>query len=315
MKNSELLNLRGLPRKGYAVARKALRMAHKCVSVLAAIAVLCGPAAFEARAQITDQLVVHLTFDNTFADASGRANNGTGINAPAFAPGQIGSAITVNGDGIQAPNNFSQYVTLGTPVDLNFATNVDFSISLWSKFSTWSGDPAFLSNKNWDSGSNTGWVLATAGDGHFQWNYREVTPQTRKDYDGPAGAVSNNQWHHMAVSFDRGGNANFYLDGSLTDTRSLGTGGQTIDTGLATNIGQDGTGSYTDGSSGVTWTNALIDDVGIWRRAITGSEALAIYQAGLAGRDLQSVPEPSLCILGIGTVAALGFVRRRRVNR
>lgn len=301
---------RGLGRR-FANDRATRKKLWAIVPFLLVFTGLCGPSALETNGQITDQLVVHLTFDDTFSDISGRGNHGTGVNAPVFDNGQIGRAITVNGDGVQAPNNFSQYVTLGTAADLNFGSAVDFSVSLWSKFSTWSGDPVFLSNKNWDSGNNTGWVLSTGSDGRFQWNYREVSPQTRKDYDGPAGTISNNLWHHLVVTFDRGGNAIFYLDGVSTNTTSLGTGGQTIDSGLATNIGQDGTGTYTDGGGGVKWTNALIDDVGIWRRVITPSEVSAIYQAGLAGQNLQSIPEPVSGSLAVVALLACSTLRRR----
>ena len=27
-----------------------------------------------------------------------------------------------------------------------------FTIAYWSKFTTWTGDPAFVANKNWNSG-------------------------------------------------------------------------------------------------------------------------------------------------------------------
>jgi hypothetical protein len=59
----------------------------------------------------------------------------------------------------------------------------------------------------------------------------------------------------------------------------------------AVNIGQDGTGVYTDNTSAHD-VNALIDDLGIWRRAITPNEAAAIYSAGLAGKDLSQVITP-----------------------
>src|SRR6185436_18492081 len=72
-----------------------------------------------------------------------------------------------------------------------------------------------------------------------------------------------------------------------------------------TNVGQDGTGTYTDGG-GVGITNALIDDVGIWRRAVTPEEAVAIYNAGNAGMDLQQV------VVVVGTT--LGPVQIGRVG-
>ena len=89
------------------------------------------------------------------------------------------------------------------------------------------------------------------------------------------------------LSHARGAIVSVYTDGVLTSTSpDLTTG--SIDTdglGYAVNIAQDGRGIYTDvGSAGIT--NALIDDVGIWRRAISAQEALAVYTAGQNGKDL-----------------------------
>jgi hypothetical protein len=53
----------------------------------------------------------------------------------------------------------------------------------------------------------------------------------------------------------------------------------------AVNVGQDGTGVYYDNGNAYN-IGAKIDDLGIWRRALTAKEAQAIYTAGLAGKDL-----------------------------
>jgi hypothetical protein len=46
---------------------------------------------------------------------------------------------------------------------------------------------------------------------------------------------------------------------------------------------QDGLGTYTDTNNGSIWKDALISDVGIWRRAITQEEVTTIYNLGLQG--------------------------------
>jgi hypothetical protein len=58
----------------------------------------------------------------------------------------------------------------------------------------------------------------------------------------------------------------------------------TDDLGFAVNIGQDGTGHYTDGGS--SSLDALIDDVAIWRRVVTPDEAGKIFLRGQSGQDL-----------------------------
>lgn len=238
---------------------------------------------------ITNSLVVHLTFDNTLNDGTGRANHGTAVGAPGFAAGVIGpGALSFS----SAANGTSfNYVTLGVRPDLSFGVTNDFTISLWARMNSWTRDPAFIANKNWVSGSNLGYVLATDADGRFQWNFKEADPNTRKDYDGPGGTfTAGGAWRHVAVTFDRGGNALTYVNGALVDVRSIGATPTTVDSGLPTNIGQDGTGTYTDG--GTMGGSGWIDDLGVWRRVLSSSEINRIYTAGLGGTNLSNVPDP-----------------------
>lgn len=224
--------------------------------------------------QLTQDLVVHLKFDDNADDSSGKGNNGSLVGGPTYVAGKIGKAVHWAAEG--------DYVTLAAPADLNFGTNVDFSISLWIKATAWSGDPSIIGNKDWNSGGNQGYVVATDDDGHLQWNLAGP-PGSRKDYDGPAGTLSDHAWHHLALTFDRTGNLVTYVDGKSVDSRSLTNNVNDVTTpdGYATNLGQDGTGFY-----GPSFTDADMDDVGIWRRVLTVQEVAAINAAGLAGKDL-----------------------------
>jgi hypothetical protein len=80
---------------------------------------------------------------------------------------------------------------------------------------------------------------------------------------------------------------------------------------LTVNLGQDGTGWYNDKNGGAI-TNGLMDDVGIWRRALSAQEALAIYSAGQAGRDLSQAVQPvsisPLAITQAGSNVSLTWV-------
>lgn len=227
---------------------------------------------------IRDDLVTHLKFDNSLEDSSGRNNHGSAVGGPTFSEGKIGA------NAVHIPSG-SDYVTLGLPTDLEFGTDVDFSIAFWAKTTEWGGDPAFISNKDWNSGGNQGYVLATDGDGHFQWNL-SGPPGARKDFDGTPGFFTNLNWHHIAVTFDRNGNASTYLDGKLVNVRPISGDQNDVNTppDFATNIGQDGTGGY-----GSSFFDADIDDLGIWRRVLTPQEVAAIFEIGQAGQDLSTV--------------------------
>jgi hypothetical protein len=224
---------------------------------------------------IDQDLVVHLKFDDDLEDSTTHNNDGTAVGGPSFAPGKIGTAAHI-------PSG-SDYVTLGTPADLNFGTDTDFSISFWAQVQGFGGDPSFIGNKDWNSGGNPGYVLATDDDGHLQWNLAGA-PGSRKDFDGTPGTFSNPDWHHVVVTFDRSGNASTFVDSIQVDSRSMtANGGNNLNTtaGKATNIGQDGTGTY-----GSAFTDLNFDDLGIWRRVLTPQEITSIYNHGLQGEDL-----------------------------
>jgi hypothetical protein len=151
-------------------------------------------------------------------------------------------------------------------------------------------DPPFISNKDWGSSGNPGWGIFTQNNGHYRAN---VTGTGGTKYDVGASLtplVRDGTWHNIVMSYARGAVVSLYTDGILAVNRPDQTTGS-VDTdslGYNVNIGQDGRGTYTDGgSAGIT--NALIDDVGIWRRALSPQEALAIYTTGQGGKDLSQV--------------------------
>ena len=240
-----------------------------------------------SHAAITDRLVLHLPLDTSFADTSGLKHDGVAVGKPGFVAGKIGTGSALLSFS-RSGTNFN-YITLGTPADFNFGTTTDFSVSFWVKFKDWSFDPPFIGNKDWLSGANQGWMIATGTDGRLQWNYSGL-PGQRKDYDGPGGTVNDGNWHHVVMTVLRAGEVVTYLDGTSVDERDVSVSLNNVDTpaGLALNLGQDGTGHYTDGNS-VQINDLAMDDVGIWRRVITATEVKAIYIAGQAGQPLDTV--------------------------
>lgn len=261
---------------------------------------------------ITNDLVLHLSFDDTFADTSGRSNdgqflhNGSGPNyGSSFAAGQIGQSFesTTTGNGSQM-----DYATLGYPADLKFSRG-DFSFSMWVNYTNQDSDIPILSNKDWDKSHHQGWAISTQSEGTFRVNF--TGPNEGEDMFSTAmtPVVRDGNWHHIVVSVlhispPLAGYVSTYLDGELVDKSPMSLGG-TVDTfslpftyassaptaqaGWAVNVGQDGTGVYYSGHN----IGAKIDDLGIWRRALTAEEAEAIYEAGIEGRDLTFASEQS----------------------
>lgn len=226
---------------------------------------------------LNDQLVLHLPFDGNALDASGEGNNGTVNGDPTYVAGHSGQCLQYTDTA--SPH---QYVNLSQPADLNFGSTTSFTVSVWVNHSGTfpdnrsiggsASDPAILSNKDWNSGTNAGWFIGAGPDGRWQWNAGDGTD--RADYDGPASQLSDGQWHHLCVVHDRSTNlARLFYDGALVTTRSLSAIG-TLDAVKPTTVATDGT----LGTVWPNWFSGKIDEVKIWRRALLDSEVNTVFQ-------------------------------------
>jgi Concanavalin A-like lectin/glucanases superfamily len=173
------------------------------------------------------------------------------------------------------------------PNDFKFGdelTGTDFTIAAWYNApSAQLTDAAIISNKNWDSGGNPGFVLTAdargGGTGH-QWKVNaNGVGGARADTDWTD--YNLNQWVYIVATFDRTGDLVAYTNGGTagggaTSTRTTPFG--LIDTDGSPNfydlnIGQDGTGNYSSGQGFI----GLVDDVAVWRRALDSTEVAGLY--------------------------------------
>ncbi len=256
-------------------------------------------------------LVLHLPFDGSLIDATGRGNNGTAIRQTStssnitvagFLDGKIGLSLDYKSDfgepsptaGVTTTTN-TTYVTLGVRPDLQFGSNVNFTIAFWIKLPQdyIGGDlPFFCTAQN--ANFNPGISLAPAyGYGIGSGSEPDPAPvnyggwavtlfdknSAGAGYYGEVSSINDGGWHHLAYVFDRKSQVAVYLDGSLAKAfKQSGTStaaAQDIDTGLPATIGQDPSGLYQESGAG------NIDDLGIWRRALTPLEVGAIFTAGM----------------------------------
>jgi hypothetical protein len=205
-------------------------------------------------------------FDDNLLDSAGTVHGTFNTQAGGslnYVAGKYGKAVALD-------SAFNQYVVLGDKDDLNFGADQDFSIAFWVITPGWENDAPMISNKDWDSGSNTGYVIAGEGDGEgsWQWNFRGVDAD-RVDYDPPGPILSDSVWHHICVTHDRDGVATFYFDGLPRDVADI-SGSGSIDSGLPTVVGTDGA----EGTVWQYWFNGAIDELRIYDRVITGDEVI-----------------------------------------
>jgi hypothetical protein len=245
-------------------------------------------------------LALHLTFDNTLIDATGRGNNGTAINltatssnvaSPTFVTGVVGSALHYSSDFGSYPcctTTNSSYVTLGVRPDLQFGSTVNFTVAYWIRLPAGyaGGDLPFFTdaiNSTFNPGFTFAPTYGTSGtsthgtsSGGWALSLYDVTGANGFGVYGDAGSINDGNWHHLVHTFDRTNGMVTYLDGIQANFVNMG--GATavtadVDTGNAAVIGQDPTGQYPETGS------ADIDDLGVWRRALTALEAASIYLA------------------------------------
>jgi hypothetical protein len=159
---------------------------------------------------------------------------------------------------------------LGEPERWNMGETDDFSVAFWVRLpADWKEDPVFLSNKDWSNGDNPGFAIAAQnGRRHWQWNAKG-TVGSRVDFDPGGSPLSPGEWHHLAVTHHRGGDANFYLQGIEVGRKSLAERGS-FDTESSWWIGQDGTGGF---RWEVPWE---LDEFQIHRRVLDPGEVLGL---------------------------------------
>ncbi|CAI1026736.1 LamG-like jellyroll fold domain-containing protein [Serratia quinivorans] len=174
----------------------------------------------------------------------------------------------ISGNVVLTKNNMGQdgYFENGTislvKDSFLFSDYRDFSLSFWIKTGT-ASDGVIISNKDWQNGSNIGWLIGVNKD-YLVCNWKDDS-RSRLDIGAEQNIkIADNQWHHIAVTFERWGDAIFYKDGEQVYTIDISNAGD-IDSGYATVIGADALGQYPlDGSH--------LDEFEIYNKVLTSNE-------------------------------------------
>ena len=95
-------------------------------------------------------------------------------------------------------------------------------------------DNPIITNKNWNSGANVGWIIFTNG-GNIRVNFRGEDA-SRVDFSGGP-VIDDGAWHHITVGFDRDGHIEIYADGQFYSEGPSIDGQGNIDAGLPLTIG------------------------------------------------------------------------------
>lgn len=153
----------------------------------------------------------------------------------------------------------NQYATF-TNDNLGTSAIPNFTIEMRVKFPTSSANKSFLSNKNWNSGANNGWVLASRYTGELTFNIGNGA--SRIDLQAPA--IWDDQWHQVSVVYRSSGQKELYVDGVLKTTSTTNIT-LNSNTGLPMVLGRDGNLAY----GGL---DMQVDEFRIWNTPLTATD-------------------------------------------
>jgi hypothetical protein len=195
-------------------------------------------------------------------------------------------ALYFPGNGVLTPSptaTTNSFVDLGTALKDSLALS-SFTIEVWVKMgATNSVNPVIIGDKDWASGSNTGFILSyyastdassgTAPANDIRFNFRAANG-TRVDYDIPFPATIAQRWNHIAVSVNRRGSIIGYLNG-VASGHAYVVGGENISADSAKTIAGTlpvrlGTDGKTNGYRAPF--NGTMDEVRIWKTVRTPQE-------------------------------------------
>jgi hypothetical protein len=201
----------------------------------------------------TNGLVGYWPFTGNANDVSGNGNNGTvnGATLTSDRFGNLNSAFSFDGinDIITAP-------AINLP-----SGNNPRSINLWFKVNNIPAPgTAFLLLNYGVLSSNQACGLAVMNNG-----VNFVSWLTQNDLIGLS-IISVNQWYNLTATYD-GSTSKLFLNGNLINSAS-----QVKNTILASlSIGFNGVDQF---------TNGIIDEIGIWNRALNQTEVQALFNGG-----------------------------------
>lgn len=225
--------------------------------------------AFAANAQLTTNLELYAKYDDSLVDATANGRNGTGYNTPTYAAGVINNGVDLESSGSMrvqhsATLGIDNVSAMSWSVWVKPESLADFRFIL-NKGAATNTSRTALSLGGTGAGANTA-VLCTVANGTNSYGYTASSK------------LSNGVLAHIVMVFDgtQTGNANrlkCYINGAAETLTFSGTIPSTTPNKSSDElkVGADVSASNWDG---------IVDELGIWSRALTPSEVTSLYNAG-----------------------------------
>src|SRR3954470_20106956 len=228
--------------------------------------------------QPPDGMVAWWAAEGTAAEPIGN-NNGTLQNGVGFTNGIVGQGFEFDG--------LDDYISVPANPNLNVGISSGFTIECWI-------NPADINRTHiiteWNNASGGLGVLLCHSDpgvGGLGAFFANIVSTSGGDHiiATPAGILSPNNFQHLAVTYDKStGLAKLFYNGSVAASQNFGlfTPQTTYQFYMGTRVsGPAAVGSYFSG---------ILDELGVYNRALSDNEIQGIYSAGAAGKCTTQTP-------------------------
>ena len=213
------------------------------------------------NATLSTGLISYYKMDNAWTDSTSNAFTGTATNAIFSSTNKLGThsgSFDGSGDKVKLPT--------GIVAELNGSAGV--SCSVWVKGSSLSGTIFEFTH----NGTNALYDFNISTT--FQIGGRSGSSDSWSGYT-PGGTPSTSDWTHAVAVIDYANDSmTLYMNGSQVATSSETFGNTTLANAgdyVHLGAGQNGTNDS---------FNGLMDEVGIWGKALTSAEVTALYNSG-----------------------------------
>lgn len=226
----------------------------------------------------TNGLIAYYPFDGNANDVSGNGNNGnvynTSLGTDRF--GNSNNSYDFNFSGMSWNSSLHQEILV--PYNSSF-NSTNLSVSLWvyprSYFfpSIPGNDKVSALIREYQNGYNNpneqSWVVDLS-ENTLTCSILASSTNTNQSFMSLSSQISLNQWHHIIFTYDNS-YMKLYLDGVLVSQNQTSIQINTLsNSGISIGDSNQANGNWYE-------SDALIDDIGIWNRALTQEEITNLY--------------------------------------
>lgn len=220
---------------------------------------------------LNNNLVAYWKLDE--AQGSSRADSKGSNTLTENGGSPVGSLSGLVGNCAAFTNSLGYFLIAADNADLSMGPGVYFTITAWINVRTTAVNSGMLSKWSGNPGMREyHLVTSDSGGGHvqFQFSVRKAddtpgTTVTASNY----GSVQSNVWQFVAMSYD-GINVSISVNNGTPNTTAYS--GDVLDGNSSFRLGT--------GADGDPIYDCMIDEVGVWKRALTSSELTELYNAG-----------------------------------